>query len=770
MSEPAPLYPPNPRNVPADFTEPNWSYCSRVLLVLACLVLFIVVYVGLVAGSAYVCYTSFMALKGSVSGVKEPPQNPYARPAAPRGRTARAAFPALHITLMLTSSLLFLFLLKGFFKLRKHGKSLDVEITEQHQPAFFAFLRQLCKDTGAPLPHRVFLTPDVNAMVVYDSPLRSLFLPTPKNLVLGLALVNQLILTELKAVLAHEFGHFSQSSMKLGTYVYQVNRLIGDMVYARDFFDDMVQRLRGGDPRIAFFGWIFAGILWGLRKALEGLFRTVNFANSALSRQMEFNADLVAVSVTGSDSLVHALARIEFADQALAHAMNDLVAAGDHKHYTRDLFVHQTRALDYLRQEKNDPRFGEVAPLPEDAAGAHRIFKPGDTGVPLMWATHPSNFDREQNAKNLYLRGVIDDRPAWALFSGDAAVREQVTARFFEVIHQVPATGLADPAKVQAFIDAEHAETTYPARFLGMYDDRYLELGDIDSWVHTPPEYRDAEYLSEQQARLYGPHVQPLLRQVQERREDSDVLHDLLEGRRTLQGQTFTFRGCRYTAFDVEDLLKTVEAELDADRKRLGAEDRLVFQVHYAMAQQQNDVLALELVARYRFHAGAQEILQKTSQAMAEMNEVLEELAGQSELSEEYFRQVIRFFQEMHLTLKTSLDTAGRLRIPRLENMVEGQPLSEFLLPEPLISYLSNSTRSLNGKWLDRMAKQTAEIADRSRRIHSKSLGGIFALQDKIAAQWGRTSHEPARDLSEPSVVVDKKTVPVPCTSLSSSD
>src|SRR5262249_46380772 len=155
--------------------------------------------------------------------------------------------------------------------------------------------------------------------------------PTPKNLILGLGLVNYLNLSELKAVLAHEFGHFGQSSMKLGTYVFQVNRLIADMVYGRDFFDDLVARMRGRDARLDLFAAAFAGLLWGLRKALEGLFRAINFANSALSRQMEFNADLVAVSVTGSDPLIHALACIEFADQALAHAMRDLVAAGDHK-------------------------------------------------------------------------------------------------------------------------------------------------------------------------------------------------------------------------------------------------------------------------------------------------------------------------------------------------------------------------------------------------------------------------------------------------------
>src|SRR5207302_4728687 len=88
----------------------------------------------------------------------------------------------------------------------------------------------------------------------------------------------------------------------------------------------------------------------------------------------------------------------------------------------------------------------------------------------------------------------------------------------------------------------------------------------------------------------------------------------------------------------------------------------------------------------------------------------------------------LELLQQIHVTVKTSLDNASRLRIPRLENMEEGQPLSEFLLTEPLSSYLPDSTRVLNGKYLDRLTKQASEIVDRSRRIHYKSLGGILGL------------------------------------------
>ena len=298
----APLYPPPPAQVPADLTVPPARYRAQVIIVLVSLILFVLLYLGLIVGSAYLCYWSFAAMGSDT----------------PRNRHSDSQ--GWYIVPGVCSAVLFLFLLKGLFKRPSTDGLIRVEIKPEDQPELFAFIRQVCADTRAPRPHRVFLTPDVNAAVVYHSSFLSLFLPTPKNLILGLGLVNRLTLSEFKAVLAHEFGHFSQNSMKLGTYVYVSNRIIADIVYGRDWLDDIVAVLRRSDIRIALFAWIFTGMLWGLRKLLEGIFRLINFANSALSRQMEFNADLVAVSVTGSDPLIFALARLNFANEALLQA------------------------------------------------------------------------------------------------------------------------------------------------------------------------------------------------------------------------------------------------------------------------------------------------------------------------------------------------------------------------------------------------------------------------------------------------------------------
>src|SRR5205823_3701652 len=107
-----------------------------------------------------------------------------------------------------------------------------------------------------------FIVPDVNAAVVTHTGFASLFWPTGKDLLIGLGLVNMLNLSEFKSVLAHEFGHFAQRSTRLSGYVYTILNLFQGMVFARDWFDDALERMkhsrdyRGMPTVIAAVGWL----------------------------------------------------------------------------------------------------------------------------------------------------------------------------------------------------------------------------------------------------------------------------------------------------------------------------------------------------------------------------------------------------------------------------------------------------------------------------------------------------------------------------------
>jgi Zn-dependent protease with chaperone function len=715
MARASHLYPPSPPNVPRYLTAPSTHYRLQVILVLASLFLFGLLYVGLLAGSAWLVFWAIVYPIGDVNGPRV----------------------FLKMGLSGVSVVLFLFLLKALFKRPEQDKVLQVEVVEEEHPEFFAFLRQLCGEIGAPFPHRVYVSPDVNAAVFYHRSVLRLFLPTPKNLVVGLGLVNVLNLTEFKAVLAHEFGHFSQSSMKLGTYVYTANRIIADMVFGRDALDHLLDQLKGSDLRIAVFAWLVVGVLWVLRKILEGIFRVINFANSALSRQMEFHADLVAVSVTGSDALVCGLARLDFASQALGQTLEDLRAAADHQLHTWDLFFHQNHAARYLRDVRQDPQLGEPPPIPEGGEVV-QVFEPGEEGIPRMWATHPSNYDRERNAKRCYIRGVVDERSPWLLFTDAAALRERLTRRIYRRVFRVGKdVPLDDAEAVQAFIDEEHAETTYHARYQGLYDDRYLEL-EYFELVPEEGRFQDeaGRSLADAHAALYGKRLKTWLEGYQQRRKEHNLLVGLEAEALQLAGKSFEFRGRNYRLREAGRLRKKVERELDRDRKWLGDFDRRVLRVHYHMSCSLDPSLSRELLDRYTFHKKVQTILQELTTYQKRLGFVLGELGSKQQLSAAEFSQVLAFFREAYRALEKHLEAADRLSLPVLKNLAAGTPLGSFLLEEPLAYELRESDRTLDGKWIGEFIQQLSTVCDKARRIHFKSLGGILALQEKITANW----------------------------------
>jgi Zn-dependent protease with chaperone function len=719
------LYPPSPAGVPANLTTPSMRYRWQVVVVLACLFLFLLLYLAMIWGAIYLFLFSLLYPVG---------EEPVA-----------LAWKGLALV---GSGLLLVFLLRGLFRWSQTDPNLLVEVREADQPVLFAFLRRLCADLKAPLPHHVFLSPEVNAAVFSNTSILSLFLPARRNLLVGLGLVNALNLTEFKAVLAHEFGHFSQKSTRLTRYVYTANPVMADLVYRRDLLDTLVARagvllLQTAtlDVRLFLILTVVAlpvvvplGSLWLFRLLLESLYKGINFQNLSLQRQMEFNADLFAASVTGSDAPVHVLARLLFATEALAFTRDELAGAADHGVYSRDLFYHQSRAADHLRQVLKDPHRGEPPPLPEDPSVPTRVFRPEDTDVLAMWATHPPPYEREQNLKRRYVRSTFDTRSPWLLFREPETVRARVSERFYRALGDVPGElPLADPEAVQAVIEAERAEATYAPRYRGAYDDRYLEPGDLDALAAAAAKHPwDADQLAQVQAGLFDDALARWLEEHRRRRQEYERLGTLS------MRVGFEFRGRHYPAGDARRVRSEVRRELDADDRRWTELDRNVFRAHYQMGRALGPEVARDLLDRYRFHLALQEILKRLSEQHDWVGSVLHFLSGAAEVTEQQYEEIVRGALTAHQALGQCLAAANGLALPELKHVTAGRSLGEFLLGRRTIADFHLDEQALRPKRLfrslGRLEQQLGQMRDRLRRVHFKSLGGLLALQESIAS------------------------------------
>ena len=84
--------------------------------------------------------------------------------------------------------------------------------------------------------------------------------------------MNAVSLGELKAVLAHEFGHFGQRSMAVGRWVYVAQQIAHHIVTKRDALDSLLRTLSRVDLRIAWVGWLLSLVVWSIRSLMETMF------------------------------------------------------------------------------------------------------------------------------------------------------------------------------------------------------------------------------------------------------------------------------------------------------------------------------------------------------------------------------------------------------------------------------------------------------------------------------------------------------------------
>ncbi len=100
------------------------------------------------------------------------------------------------------------------------GVQPGVDVTPRDAPELWALVAELSEATGTRGPEQVRLVSEVNAAVSEDARFFGLF-GGPRRMYLGVPLLQGLSVTQLRAVLAHEFGHFSGTHTRLGPVAYR---------------------------------------------------------------------------------------------------------------------------------------------------------------------------------------------------------------------------------------------------------------------------------------------------------------------------------------------------------------------------------------------------------------------------------------------------------------------------------------------------------------------------------------------------------------------
>lgn len=540
MSSTSFLYPATPVNVPAEVTGVSPEFRQEVKGVMGNLVLFFAVYflmlalsVALVAASVYMGIKLVIVLSNIYGFI-------------------------IGIGVIGLGVMTFFFLIKFLFRVSRRNMGDAIEVKEADQPELFAFIRQLTIDTQTQFPKKIFLTPDVNASVFYNASFLSMFLPVRKNLQIGLGLVNSLNVGEFKAVMAHEFGHFSQRSMKLGSYVYNVNRVIHNMLFENEGYGGMLRTWASGGDVFVIFARITVWIVKGIQHVLASMYEVVNKRYSSLSRQMEFHADAVAASVSGSENLVTGLRRIEFSAYSFHILQGHCETQVSEKKWTDNIYTVHSKLMLRLAAESGIPvehNLPVISDNNETNAGSSRIVYRD------QWASHPATEDRIEKLRHWAVAGPVTQEPAWSLFRDAGSLQQALTVKMYGDTLMTQGIQEISPDSFTEEIFRQGDEFNAPAAFRGVYGQRMVSLLTAEQLQALQPD----QSLRFQD--IFSPAHLSLVNNVSGLQKDIQVLQAIKD--KQLSVSSFDFGGQKHAVADAAQIQQQLQQELEQHNQEL---------------------------------------------------------------------------------------------------------------------------------------------------------------------------------------------------------
>ena len=447
--------------------------------------------------------------------------------------------------------MVFAFLIKFIFKKHRKDRSHLMEIKQHDQPALYSLILTTAREAGIKAPKKIYLSPEVNACVFYDSSFWSMFVPVRKNLQIGLGLMNSITVQELKAIIAHEYGHFSQKSMKIGSYVYNVNQVIFNMLYENESYHHLVIAFAKVSSYFTFFAKGAYAIVRQIQFILRKVYEFVNIKYLSLSREMEFHADEVAANIAGPEHLISVLRRMSLADESwnrLIEFYNQRISANIK---TENVYPQQVYVMKWMAEKAQIPLWNDLPKVDEIHSARYDRSK---LVLNDQWASHPSSSDRIKKLEALHMAAPGENNsPAWSLLEHTEKISEEVSEILFRNVTYEKAPRLISLTEFSEAYLKENNVYALPPEYKGYYDNRNPLSAEL-STEHSRPEHSAADLTFSQ---LFTDDLISTLATLDSIHHDVAVLLKIKSGNTRIR--TFDYDGTRYKLSDLDELISRLE-------------------------------------------------------------------------------------------------------------------------------------------------------------------------------------------------------------------
>lgn len=252
------------------------------------------------------------------------------------------------------------------------------ELDPGAEPELFAEIDAIAQATGQAPPAHVYAVLEMNAFVTERGGVMGF--GSRRVMGLGVPLMQLLTVAELRAVIAHEFGHFHGGDTKIGPWVYKTRGALGRAV---DNLSGAANKANDVE-----LGWV-TFILLVIRKPFVWFGQAFMRITQAISRSQEVAADALACRVVGSEPLASGLQKVaggalgfqlylrDDVSPLLDHGFRPPVVDGFARFVAADAMKTLMRdvAADELEQGAGDP-YDSHPPLRQRVAAARLLDVP----------------------------------------------------------------------------------------------------------------------------------------------------------------------------------------------------------------------------------------------------------------------------------------------------------------------------------------------------------------------------------------------------------
>ena len=285
----------------------------------------------------------------------------------------------LGIIVIIAASVALWAVLSPAFKIFSPVKRKGEEIRRAEYPDLFNLIDEVVKEVQCLNPKHVYISNECNAYVYNPSFLGFLRKNSRQNLTIGLPLLYGMNRTEFRAILAHEFGHFTQHSVRINRIANLSEFICGSIIRSQEEMgkdDDSYAKYARGYVRM-------------IGRIMMRQYHKVAPLNGILSRAQEFDADHYSQKVAGTEGSRSALSKLSHSSRRWASFYGMLETyAKDEKRTAEDVLDAYGTFFEKLNEySENRISAKEILSVPT------REF-PSRLGPVTKTDTHPTDEER----------------------------------------------------------------------------------------------------------------------------------------------------------------------------------------------------------------------------------------------------------------------------------------------------------------------------------------------------------------------------------------